>query len=566
MRTTRSDSFLTDSKSDNLCSNAGSSRSPVPAWLANAIFYEVYPQSFLDTNGDGIGDLPGVIDKLDYIRSLGCDAIWLNPCFESPFGDAGYDISDFYKVAPRYGTNADLKRLFREAHKRGMRVCLDLVAGHTSTEHPWFKQSARARKNQFTNRYVWTDSVWHVAGIPAISGFSERDGTYVTNFFHFQPALNYGFAKPDPQKPWQLPVDHPDCLATREEMKKIMRYWLDAGADGFRVDMASSLVKGDTDFKETMKLWADMRAMYDAEYPEAVLIAEWSDPARAIPAGFHIDFLIHFNHPAYTSLFRSEPERDLFGFFEEMPPSFFDRKGDGDIRVFLDCYLEHYRKTRCAGYISIPSGNHDIMRLAEGRTVEELKVAFAFLLTMPGVPYLYSGDEIGLRYIRGLVSKEGGYNRTGSRTPMQWSSAKNAGFSTAKVKDLYLPIDPAKNRPTVEAQENDPDSLLNHIRNLAALRRAHPALGGDGSFEPLFAEKGCYPFIYRRKLGAETIVVAINPSAKSVSAEIHPGKVGSTVTALQAHGTTLEKIQSGWRITMEGISFGIFKFHTSPRS
>jgi glycosidase len=530
-----------------------------PSWIANAFFYEVYPQSFLDTNGDGIGDLPGVIAKLDYIRSLGCDAIWLNPCFESPFGDAGYDISDFYKVAPRYGTNADLKRLFKEAHKRDMRVCLDLVAGHTSTEHPWFKESAEAGKSEFTNRYVWTDNAWKGAGVPAISGFSKRDGNYVTNFFHFQPALNYGFAKPDPKKPWQLPVDHPDSLATRDEMKKIMRYWLDAGADGFRVDMASSLVKGDTDFKETMKLWAEMRAMYETEYPDAVLIAEWSDPACAIQAGFHIDFLIHFNDPAYTSLFRSEASRDLFGFFPDIPPSFFDQKGKGDIRVFLDYYLKHYRKTRGAGHISIPSGNHDIMRLAEGRTMKELKVAFTFLMTMPGVPYLYSGDEIGMSYVRGLVSKEGGYNRTGSRTPMQWTSGKNAGFSKGKAKDLYLPIDPAKDHPTVEAQEKDADSLLNHIRQLAALRREHPELGGEGDFEPLYAEKNKYPFIYRRKLGAETIIVAVNPSTKPVSVNIPLQRLRSLPTELLAKGTTIQITTTGLKFEMKGISHGIFK-------
>lgn len=531
-----------------------------PSWLASAIFYEVYPQSFLDTNGDGIGDLPGVIAKLDYIRSIGCDAIWLNPCFESPFGDAGYDVSDFYKVAPRYGTNADLKRLFKEAHRRGMRVCLDLVAGHTSVEHEWFRESSKAHKNAFTNRYVWTDSVWHGSGpgLSMVSGSAERDGNYVTNFFHFQPALNYGFAKPDPRKPWQLPVHHPDCLATREEMKNIMRYWLDAGADGFRVDMAASLVKGDPDFKETMKLWGEMRAMYDAEYPEAVLIAEWSDPARAIPAGFHLDFLIHFNSPAYTSLFRSEPERDLFGMFKDLPPSYFDRKGRGDIRVFLDHYLPAFRKTRRLGHISIPSGNHDIMRLASGRTMDELKVAYAFLLTMPGVPYLYCGDEIGMRHVQGLVSKEGGYNRTGSRTPMQWNSARNAGFSTAAPRTLYLPVDPARNRPTVEAQERDAGSLLNHIRRLSGLRRAYPALGGDGDFKPLFAEPNRYPFAYTRTHGSQTILVVLNPSGKAVREVVVPSPAVREPLALDVSGVSLRRLKTGLELRMEGVSHGIF--------
>ena len=129
-------------------------------WLDNAVFYEIYPQSFNDTNGDGIGDFNGIIEKLDYIKELGCNAIWTNPCFESPFGDAGYDVSDYCKAAPRYGTNEDLKRVFEEAHKRGIHVLLDLVPGHTSVEHKWFRESMKAEKNEFTDRYVWTDSIW----------------------------------------------------------------------------------------------------------------------------------------------------------------------------------------------------------------------------------------------------------------------------------------------------------------------------------------------------------------------------------------------------------------------
>ena len=134
-------------------------------WLDSAIFYEIYPQSFKDSNADGMGDLPGIIEKLDYVKELGCNAIWLNPCFESPFGDAGYDISDFYSVAPRYGTNEDLKRLFCEAHKKGIIVLLDLVAGHTSSEHPWFRESMKAKRNEYSDRYVWTDSIWVKPGM-----------------------------------------------------------------------------------------------------------------------------------------------------------------------------------------------------------------------------------------------------------------------------------------------------------------------------------------------------------------------------------------------------------------
>lgn len=497
------------------------SSSPYPAWLDTAVFYEIYPQSFLDTNGDGIGDLPGVISRLDYVRSLGCNAIWLNPCFVSPFGDAGYDVSDFYTVAPRYGTNEDLVRLFQEAHKRGMKVCLDLVAGHTSTEHPWFEASARAERNEFSDRYVWTDSVWRMVPPPLtqVNGYSNRCGNYVTNFFHFQPALNYGFAHPDPAQPWQLPVDHPACRANRDEMKNIMRYWLEKGADGFRVDMAASLVKGDPDFAATMELWAEMRRFYDEEFPEAVLIAEWSDPRCAIPAGFHIDFLIHFNHPAYTSLFRAEPHRDLFGFFSDMPPSYFDSAGRGNIRVFLDYYTEQLAATQGKGFISLPTGNHDIMRLARGRTEADLRVALTFLLTMPGVPYIYAGDEIGQHYVDGLSSKEGGYNRTGSRTPMAWDTSPGAGFSSATETAFYLPLDSDAKRPCVEEQEAREGSLLHLVRKLLQLRQEVPALGNAATFHPLFAEAGEYPFVYLRGGGKNEIsgvIVAVNPANRAV--------------------------------------------------
>jgi maltose alpha-D-glucosyltransferase/alpha-amylase len=209
--------------------------------------------------------------------------------------------------------------------------------------------------------------------------------------------------------------------------------------------------------------------------------------------------------------------------------------------------------------MAIPSGNHDMPRLSQGRSGMELAVAYTFLLTMPGIPFIYYGDEIGMRHIGGLPSKEGGYTRTGARTPMQWSSAKNAGFSTARAKDLYLPIDPAKDRPTVEAQETVSDSLLNHIRHLAALRREHPALGADGGFEPLYAEKNKYPFIYRRKLGAETILVAVNPSAKPVTVTIPIKGLCSLPIELLSKGAAIQCTASGLKFEMKGISHGIFK-------
>lgn len=168
-------------------------------WLDDAVFYEIYPQSFMDTNGDGIGDFKGIEEKLDYVKDLGCDAIWINPCFDSPFLDAGYDVRDYYRTADRYGTNEELKELIDTAHEKGLKVLLDLVPGHTSSAHPWFRESCRAQKNEMTDRYVWTDSVWEAPeGMNCIRGISERDGSAIVNFFSHQPALNYGFYHPDP--------------------------------------------------------------------------------------------------------------------------------------------------------------------------------------------------------------------------------------------------------------------------------------------------------------------------------------------------------------------------------
>ena len=224
---------------------------------------------------------------------------------------------------------------------------------------------------------------------------AERDGNYITNFFHFQPALNYGFAKPDPKHPWQQPVDAPGPQAVRRELKNIMKFWLDLGASGFRVDMAGSLVKNDPGNQETARLWQELRAWLDEEYPEAALVSEWSNPTVAIPAGFHMDFLLPFASPAYQTLFQMA---NIPGSSQEASGScFFNPDRPGDIQPFLDDYLPLYQATRGKGFIVIPSGNHDTTpRLGNGRTPRDLELAFLFLLSMPGVPFIYYGDEIGM--------------------------------------------------------------------------------------------------------------------------------------------------------------------------
>jgi glycosidase len=525
---------------------------PGPQWLGTAVFYQIYPQSFYDSNGDGIGDLAGITAKLDYVESIGCNAIWLNPIFESPFGDAGYDVADFYKVAPRYGTNNDLKNLFFAAHKRGMHVCLDLVAGHTSIAHQWFQRSALDQPNQYSNWYIWTPASENIPGSQPFPGQDSRPERYLPNFFPFQPALNYGYGRQD--MPWQLPTNDPACIAVREELRKIMKFWLDLGADGFRVDMASSLIRNDEDHKAISALWHYYRAWLDKEYPEAVLISEWSDPAVAIPAGFHIDSLLQFREPYQVLL---GPESHLEG-DARIPHAFFERAGGGDIKVFIDEYLQLFTATKSRGYISIPTGNHDTPRPTWGRNEQDVRTIFAMLLTMPGVPFIYYGDEIGMQYLPAVPNKEGGtlgeVRRSGSRTPMQWSKEKNAGFSTAPAEKLYLPIDSADSRPNVSTEEGEPSSMLNFTRALLKVRREHPALANSADFRPLYAEKNKYPFVYLRSAGAERIIVAINPAEQASTAPLREVIKLRSLHPLLVQGAA---VRDGC-LEMGPVSFGVF--------
>jgi len=509
----------------------------MPKWLDNAIFYEIYPQSFFDTNADGIGDFHGIEEKLDYIRDLGCNAIWINPCFLSPFGDAGYDVADYCMAAPRYGTNEDLKRLLNAAHLKDFHVLLDLVPGHTSIDHPWFKASMQAQRNDYTDRYVWTDAVWERPdGMDCLRGIFPRNGSCAVNFFSNQPALNYGFYKVE--KPWQQPMDAPGPRATLDAMKNVMRFWLKMGCDGFRVDMAGSLVKNDPDSLGTIKLWQEVRAFLDLEFPDAALISEWGEPDKSLAGGFHMDFLLPFGPAHYNDLFRCDEP-------------FFSSRGKGDASQFVKCYQHYVDKTSGKGLICIPSGNHDTPRLAPALHGMELKLVFFFLLTMPGAPFIYYGDEIGMRYVDGLDSVEGGYYRTGSRTPMQWDNSVNDGFSAAPPDQLYITMDSAPDRPTVQAQMADLDSLYHEIKRLIAVRQAHQVLQSNASVQ--FVHSSGYPLAYIRRDSSAEFLVILNPSADEAS---FPGVFGPRGVIYSIGGEAKFNPQS---VSVPPVSAGIYQ-------
>ena len=487
-----------------------------PEWVHHAVVYQIYPQTFYDSNGDGIGDLPGIIQKLDYVKSLGVDAIWINPFFDSPFNDAGYDTRDYYKVAPRYGSNDDARRLFAEAHKRGLKVLFDYVISYTAIDNPWFVASCEQKPGPYSNWYIWTDNVWkNEPGNQWVHGYGHRNGNFLSNFYWNEPALNWGYSKHDPEKKWQLPADHPDVLALRAEMKKVLRFWMDMGADGFRADMAGALVKGE-DQRQTLGYWREVRQILNSNYPDAFTVSEWSGPRDALNGAFHADFY-HWVE-GFNDIYQKEGYRIGNGMSEGH--SFFDREGKGNIKHFLDGYLSAYQATRSNGYICLPLGNHDNARLGNQRTADELEMIIAWGMTMPGVPFLYYGNEIGMRQLEGLPQIEGCYKpRAGARTPMQWAGGKNLGFSTAEPSQLYLPVDSASDAPNVAAEENDPNSLLNRVRKLIRLKHTEPALAAYAEFVPLYAKENTYPFVYARAGGGETLLVILNPAASAASAE-----------------------------------------------
>lgn len=339
------------------------------------------------------------------------------------------------------------------------------------------------------------------------------------NFFVSQPALNYGFNKiSDPS--WQRSYKDEASQKTLQVMMDVMKYWLDIGVDGFRVDMADSLVKDDDEKLATSSLWMQVRKWLDKEYPQAAMVAEWSHPYRAIVrGGFHMDFYLDHQGNGYHALFRNIKNGENKSFFSE--------KGKGDIREFLSQYLPTMEALDGEGYYCFITSNHDTPRPSFFMDNGNLKLMHAFIMTMPGVPYVYYGDEIGMKYIEGLNSVEGGYSRTGTRTPMQWDNSKNYGFSTANKSKLYIRQDSSKNAPTVVKQQGKKNSIYENLRHFIKLRHENPDLANDSKFEVVYAEKNKYPFVYKR--GKFTIFV--NPSKKesSVKFEVKDEKVFDSI-------------------------------------
>ena len=515
-----------------------------PPWWKGTVVYQIYPRSFLDTNGDGIGDLEGVISKLDYLAELGIETIWLSPFFESPQQDFGYDISNYQKVDPLFGDEEILQTLIEEVHQRKMKIVFDLVMNHTSTEHPWFQESASSRINPKADWYVWQDGRHHGKRPPnnwrsTIGGsgwrfHAERGQWYFSSFLPFQPDLNY---------------HHPEV---KEAMLGIARYWLAKGVDGFRLDIFN-VIYHDPSFANNP---FSPRPIPNAENPDGffqhmshtVNLPENYVFARELrtvldsapgPERFMVGEVFG-DHPTIQGYLGAEADGLHLAFLFDMLDFDFNARFFADkIRTYQQYYPDPWWPT-------LVFSNHDrkrsISRLGGDRAKAHLLACYQ--LTARGVPFIYQGEEIGMeqsdlpaktaldplarqydwipQFILDRAPET--INRDGCRTPMQWDNSANAGFSP-EGSVPWLPVNPNFNAVNVEKEKLDPGSIWRTYQNLLSFRKEHPALAfGDIQIIPTPGRS--HLLAYSRIYKEEKITVVLNFSRKEamVSEIVGDGK------------------------------------------
>jgi maltose alpha-D-glucosyltransferase/alpha-amylase len=494
-------------------------------WYKDAIFYELQVKSFYDSNGDGMGDFRGLIEKLDYLQELGIDCIWITPFYPSPLKDDGYDIADYYNVHPDYGTTQDFKVFVKEAHRRNMKVMTDLVLNHTSDQHPWFQESRSDPKSPRRNYYVWSDTDQRYQDARIIFTDTERSNWtwdpvakqyFWHRFFSHQPDLN--FANP----------------RVRRSMFKVLRHWLEMGVDGFRADAVPYLFEREgtncENLPETHAYLKEVRRELDRSFPGRILLAEANQwPADVRPYfGDGDEFHMAFNFPVmpriYMALRREDrtPIVDIIAQLPEIPDPcqwcLFLRNHD---ELTLEMVTHDERDYMYTEYAKDPRMKINLgIRRRLGPLVDNgrrrMELLNGLLFTLPGSPILYYGDEIGMGDNIYLG------DRNGVRTPMQWSGDRNAGFSRADAARLYSPViaDPVYGYQAinVEAQLRDPSSLLNWMKRLIRLRKNYPVFG-RGAIEFIYPTNNKV-LVYIRKDERQTVLVVNNLSRFVQPAEL----------------------------------------------
>jgi len=457
-----------------------------PRWYRRSVFYEVMVRSFVDSNADGTGDLSGLISKLDYLQWLGIDALWIPPFFTSPLKDGGYDVGDYKSILPEFGTLDEFKDLVTKAHERNMRIIIDLPLNHTSDQHDWFQQSREAPDGPYGDFYVWSDTDEKYPNIRIIFTDTEesnwafdpvRREFFFHRFFSHQPDLNF---------------ENP---AVHEAIFDVVRFWLDLGVDGFRLDAIPYLYESEEGNGEgeppTHEFIKRLRAIVDRDYPGRIMIAEANQWPREVAAFFGTEeepeCHMAFDFPVMPRIFyslRSQQADELVRVLSETTDipdgagwGVFLRNHD---ELTLEMVSEEYRQAMYGWYAYDPRMRANIgirRRLAPllDNSRAELELAHALLFALPGSPFLYYGDEIGMGDNIWLP------DRDSSRTPMQWTPDRNAGFSAADPGKLYLPVVQSLvynfSQTNVESHLAQSNSLLHWIRNVIHVRKAHPTFG-----------------------------------------------------------------------------------------
>ncbi len=493
-------------------------------WWKEAVFYEVPVYAFFDANGDGIGDFAGLTTKLDYLSWLGVDCLWILPFYESPRRDGGYDVSDFRKVLSDFGTVDDVRRFLAAAHERGLRVIADMVVNHTSDQHPWFLE-ARRPDSPRRDWYVWSDDptkypearVIFVDTHDSNWTWDEEAGAYYWHrFFWHQPDLNF---------------DNPDV---RDAMTDVVRFWLTAGFDGLRLDAVPYLFEREgtngENLPETHAYLKELRSMVDAEFDDKILLAEanqWPDdvvPYFGDGDECHMAFHFPVMPRLYMAVARGEaaPIVDILERTPAIPEAaqwgIFLRNHD---ELTLEMVSDEERAFMYATYAPDPAMRKNVgirRRLAPllDNDRRKIELLHGLLLSLPGSPILYYGDEIGMGDFYTLE------DRDGVRTPMQWEAGPGAGFSAADPVTYYLPLVPTPGYTpadvNVAAQESEPGSLLHWVRSLLAIRRQHPVFG-TGTFEPVDSRNPALLAFHRRDGLADVLVLA-NMGATPVEVDV----------------------------------------------
>ncbi|MBX3444121.1 MAG: maltose alpha-D-glucosyltransferase [Planctomyces sp.] len=510
-------------------------------WFKDAVFYQVYVRGFQDSTGDGIGDLRGLTQRLDYLADLGVTCLWLMPIYESPLKDDGYDIADFLKIDPRIGTVSDFETLCEAAHARGIRIIADLVLNHTSDKHAWFQEARANPDSPKRNYYVWSDTDEQYQNVRIIFRDTEPSNWtwdpvarqyFWHRFFSHQPDLNY---------------DNPEV---RREILDIVGFWLDRGIDGFRVDAVPYLIEREgtscENLPETHEFLKELRTFCDERSPGTLLLAEANQwPADLLPYfGDDDEFNMAFNFPLMPRMFmaiRREQRRPIVDIMEQLPSippgcqwAIFLRNHD---ELTLEMVTDEDRDYMYREYAQDPRMRLNLgirRRLAplmdNGR--KQIELLHSMLFSLPGSPVLYYGDEIRMGDNIYLG------DRNGVRTPMQWTGDRNAGFSTADPSRLYQPVitDPIYHYQAinVEAALRSPTSLLNWIKRMIRLRKQHPVFA-RGSLE--FIDGGNERVIsYLRTYGEETVLCVNNLSRFAQPVQLDLSKfVGATPIELMGN-------------------------------